>query len=196
MASFSIHLAAGKIYATKNSINDLDLFYKGIVDPDLAEDKFVSHYTGVKDKENLVLYLENKTQLYQFLKEHKIDNDYNKGIFVHLITDYLFFNDFFDKEYIRNIDYSSFLKDLYFSYDETNDYLITKYNIDLSMFKDKIDGNIKKDKSKKIMDLNNVKLNNILDYKELDALIEKISNIDLIDYSNKIIKTKNNVLPS
>ena len=58
MASFNIHLAVGKRYIEKTkAIKDEKEFYKGIIEPDLVSDKAVSHYTGIKDKNNLLIYL-------------------------------------------------------------------------------------------------------------------------------------------
>ena len=97
MASFNIHLAVGKRYIEKNSnINNIEEFYKGIIDPDLAINKKVSHYSGKQNKSNILEYLANKVLLNEFLSKETIDTDYQKGIFIHLITDYLFFNNFFE----------------------------------------------------------------------------------------------------
>lgn len=195
MASFNIHLAVGKRYAEKNKIEDLESFYNGIIEPDLVEDKTMSHYTGITDKQDLLLYLKNKTQLSLFLSENKIDNDYTRGVFLHLITDYLFFNDFFDSEYIEKISYDKFIKDLYYSYDICNEYLQNKYDLNLTTFKNKIDMNIKKDKTEKKALQNEHELKNILEYKKLDNFIENLSNIDLKKYSERIIKYGENILP-
>lgn len=193
MASFNIHLAVGKGYASKNKIKNLKLFYNGIIDPDLAEDKFKSHYTGVEKKENLLLYLKTKVQLLSFLQENNFNNDYAKGIFLHLITDYLFFNDFFDIDYLENITYKEFIKDLYYSYDCTNDYLKKKYDIDLSNFENKLLMNIKKNKNKKI--INDKESKNLLEESKLDKFIERVSNISLEEYRDKLLKNNENILP-
>lgn len=96
MASFDIHLAIGKSYILKNrNIINEEEFYKGIIAPDLVINKEKSHYSGKQNKEDLLDYLANKVQLFLYLKNNNINTDYDKGIFLHLITDYLFFNDFF-----------------------------------------------------------------------------------------------------
>lgn len=195
MASFNIHLAVGIRYVEKQeTIKDIESFYKGIVDPDLADDKKASHYSGSRNKENILLYLENKVLLNEFLKKENIDTDYQKGIFLHLITDYLFFNNFFDKEYLKNISYEEFCKDLYYSYAKTNKYLEEKYKIDDSKYKEKINNNIKKDYKEK--NASSEFGNNILPFSKLDEFIEYISDIDLIKYKDEIIKNNKNVLPN
>lgn len=55
------------------------------------------------------------------MNEIKIDNSFNRGYFLHLITDYLFYN--------RYLEF--FSKDTYNDYDITNGPLIKKYNVNL-----------------------------------------------------------------
>ena len=194
MASFSIHLAIGKRYFEKSKIitNEKE-FFRGIIEPDLVKDKKISHYTGTQDKTDLSNYLSNKVLLYRFLLNEKIDTDYQKGVFLHLVSDYLFFNTFFDKDYLLHTSYSDFCKDLYYSYDITNGYLERKYNISYTDFVDKIKDNIKKDQKEK--NISSEIRTNILPFFKLDNFIEYVSNINLHDYSEKIIKSKENVLP-
>lgn len=104
MASFNIHLAVGKRYLEKTNIikNEKD-FYKGIIEPDLVSDKKTTHYTGTNDKSDLLKYLSLKVQLKEYLKNESTDSDYQKGVFLHLITDYLFFNTFFDNRLLAKL---------------------------------------------------------------------------------------------
>lgn len=199
MASFNIHLAIGKIYEGKNIVKDINSFYNGIIAPDLAKDKIISHYTGTSDRSDLIKYLKTKVQLTEFLNKNNLDNDYIKGMFLHLITDYIFFNDFFDIEYIENITYKEFIKDLYYSYDQTNEYINKKYNIDMLGFGNKININIEKNKENHNMK-DHIKLEeknqkNILTKDKLDDFISRVANINLEKYKNKIVKYNKNILP-
>lgn len=185
MASFNIHLAIGKRYVEKfGTIKDEKEFYKGIIEPDLADKKEQSHYSGKQDKTKLLEYLENKVQLKEYLKNNNIDSDYEKGVVLHLITDYIFFNEFFDKNYLNNISYEDFCKDLYYSYGITNEYLENKYKIDYEDFIEKIKNNISKDSKEK--NINSEIRRNILEISKLDKFIEDVSNISLEEYKNKI----------
>ena len=56
-----------------------------------------------------------------FLKEKKLDNSFNRGYFLHLLTDYLFYN--------KYLEY--FSKDIYDDYDILNGPLINLYNVKL-----------------------------------------------------------------
>ena len=150
MASFNIHLAVGKRYAEKsNLIENLEDFYRGLVAPDLVDDKKFSHFSGILDKSNLIDYLSNKVLLNEYLLAKEVNSCYEKGVFLHLVTDYLFFNDFFDKWYLENISYENFCKDLYFSYNLSNNYLEKKYKLKHSVSLDLIEENIKKNRKEK-----------------------------------------------
>jgi hypothetical protein len=141
-------------------------------------------------------YLQWKVQLPQFLSESAIDNDYEKGIFLHLITDYLFYNDFFDRNYLEKVTYNDFIKDLYYSYDNSNKYLTDKYKLDINEIKDKVNNNIKKNQKEKNVDLckdNNLK--NLLQPSKLDDFIERVSNINLKKYRERLLSSKKIILP-
>ena len=82
MPGFVIHLAIGQEYLRKQNKNYSEEFQKGIVAPDFIDDKSKTHY-GKSPR---------YTNLEKFLDNNKIDTDFNKGFFLHLITDYLFYN--------------------------------------------------------------------------------------------------------
>lgn len=185
MPGFQIHIAIGKRYIDKhNEIQNVEEFLDGVIAPDFVEDKSKSHYTVKTPKENLKRYLASKVNLEAFLQENKVESDYEKGVFLHLLTDKLFFTEFLPDEYIKNVDYSTFCKDLYTSYDETNHYLEEKYNIQFNnTMQKKIQKNIQDSKRDKEMD--EERGNNILPIGELDKFIEYVSNIDLCTYTKR-----------
>ena len=192
MPGFNIHLAIGKRYIEKQKnkkdvIKNENSFYNGLVAPDLVTDKKISHYTTETNRNNLEKYLLGKVRLDLYLKDNKVETDFEKGVFLHLLTDYLFFNKFFEKEFIKNIDYQDFVRDLYYSYEMTNEYLNKKYNIDFSIFGDRLEKNIRKNKKEKKLedsDLKEKKL--IFSEKDLDEFIEKISSINIKELENEI----------
>ena len=94
----------------------------------MVQNKDESHYNLKNRRSSLESYLKNKVNLRKFLEENKVDSDYQQGVFLHLFTDYEFFTSFFDKDYIRNVSYDDFCKDLYYSYDQTNEYLKKNMN--------------------------------------------------------------------
>ena len=190
MASFNIHLSIAKRYIEKNNIDNKDDFYKGCLAPDLSEDDDKSHYSRHKDKKNILEYLKNKVDLNEYLKDNEINTDYDRGVFLHLITDHIFYNEFFDKNYLLNTTYKNYCKDLYYSYGITNKYLEEKYNIDiiLYLYQKEITTNIQKDCDEKKINMDDG--NNILPIDKLNDFIERVSDINLEDYKTKITKER------
>ncbi len=189
MPSFNIHLAVAKKYLDKhNDIKNTLDFYKGVVAPDLTDNKDKSHYTAPrKNNEPLKGYLMKKVILNRYLQENDILTDYDKGIFLHLITDKIFFTSFFDNESIENISYKDFCSNLYYSYNISNKYLENKYEISMYdvLDEDKINNNIKTNiKNKNVTDDEVI---NILPLNKLYDFIEKVSDINLEDYKIKVL---------
>lgn len=197
MPGFNIHLAIGKRYLEKIKLDKRDeiknekAFFDGILAPDLVENKKITHYTGNTNTNDLEKYLEDKVRLTLFLKENKVDTDFEKGVFLHLLTDRLFFTEFFEKEYIRNVNYEDFVNCLYYSYESTNEYLNKKYDIDLSVYGDRLIKNIEKNKKEKKIENSPEQImrrRQIFTVEELDEFIEKISDINLVEETNKYKK--------
>lgn len=115
MAGYIIHLAVAEEYIRKheNEIQNYKDFIKGVIYPDSVSDKSLTHY-GIKS---------SKVNLKNFLKENEVTTNYEKGYFVHLYTDYLFYNKFLNY----------FSKEIYNDYDILNKALKEKYNIKIPM---------------------------------------------------------------
>ena len=114
MPSFAIHISVANEYMRKhvNEIKDVDGFILGTIEPDLVKDKkdkSVTHYGPVSSQVHLRKYLES----------NEINSDFDKGYFLHLITDYIFYNKIIDIE----------AKDIYNDYDVLNKYLVEKYKV-------------------------------------------------------------------
>lgn len=109
MPGYTIHLAIGKVYQQNNDIKDIESFERGIITPDLAKDKSESHYGTYSSNPDLNRYLREKNFLSEF----------DEGYFLHLVTDYLFYN-----KYLKKWD-----ENIYNDYDKLNDKIIKRYNI-------------------------------------------------------------------
>lgn len=159
MAGYVIHLAVAESYIKKHEgdIKDYNRFIEGVIFPDSVSDKSITHY-GDKS---------SKTDLKAFLEDNKIDNDYNKGYFLHLVTDYIFYN--------KLLKY--FSKDIYNDYDILNEKLQKKFNVTLpENIKDRV---FYKEGKTKVLKLENIIkfIEDVSDYK-LDEIKERILDND------------------
>lgn len=193
MPSFNIHLAVAVKYCEKNNIENKEAFYRGSIDPDLVKDKSISHYTGMRDERFLRQYVFEKVRLNEFLKENKVETDYEKAIFLHLATDFIFYQEFLSDEYLSGVDYDGMIQDLYYSYRISNPYLEEKYNIHSLNLDDVMNQNISQ--TLKRMHVDNSNGYNLLPEEKMDNFIEKMSKLDLNSYVQKIKKENKNVFP-
>lgn len=193
MPSFNIHLAVAVRYSEKNNIENKEAFFRGSIDPDLVKDKAISHYTGMRDKNYLRQYVFEKVRLNEFLKENKVETDYEKGVFLHLATDFIFYQEFLSDEYLADVGFDEMIQDLYYSYRITNPYLEEKYNIHSLNLDDVMNNNIKQTLTR--MHVDNTKGFNLLPENKMDNFIEKISSLDIEKYSEKIKREDKNVFP-
>ncbi len=185
MACATIHLAIAKKYLEKHNELDYDKVIAGTLYPDAAEDNDKSHYTGKNRGKDNVSHVRGKVNLYEFLKEHYTLDDFEFGWFLHLITDYLFFEECFTTEYLLENSYEDFCKDLYFAYNCLNLYLSDKYLI--------TDEDYKSYPSEKYSGI--PYQDSILPAKMIDDFIKRVSSIDIEEYIKKINLYKGNVKP-
>lgn len=157
MAGYVIHLSVAEEYLKKhpNANEDYNEFISGVIFPDSVKDKSETHY-GMQS---------SQSNLNEFLKEHKLDSSFERGYFLHLLTDYLFYNKFLD----------CISTEIYNDYDILNDVLIQKYDITLpNEVKDKVfskNGDLK-----------------ILSMELVVNLIKEISEYDLDIIADEVIK--------
>jgi len=120
MPGYVVHIAIAQEYLKKHQKEFSQDFILGSIEPDFTTDKSKSHYGKSPAYTNLST----------FLKSNKINSDFQQGYFLHLVTDYLFYN-----YYVEN-----FRKpQIYDDYDFTNEDLIQKYNVNLpEKVKDKV----------------------------------------------------------
>lgn len=165
MAGYTIHLAIMQEYLRKNNIidkNENSEYIDGVIFPDFTSNKSTTHYGIASSKTNLEL----------FLKDKDLDTPFNVGYFVHLLTDYLFYN-----KYLNHI--KIFDKDIiYNDYDCTNQDIITKYNVyipkEVEIYCNFIDGNPQ-----------------ILKTELLHKIIDEISSCNIYEIRDEILSGKN-----
>mgnify|MGYP005788509345 FL=1 len=156
MPGYVIHIAIAQEYLKKHlKKEEKEEFINGVIAPDLTKIKSETHYGKSPAYTNLL----------EFLKNKKIDNSFNKGYFLHLVTDYLFYNYYL----------TSFSKpEIYDDYDMTNEFLISKYDVTLPK---KIENQVFFKKGcPKFLNLNLA-----------CKLIDEISNYDLEDVEKEVL---------
>ena len=179
MAHVAIHEIIADRYIQKHpdEIKDVKEFVKGSVAPDLDEEmtnkrkfKDSSHY-GRWSNGNV------ETNIDKFLEDENVDinQDYWKGYFLHLFTDYQFYNNHFNEEFEEMKRTKGNLRE---DYDYLFKEILERYNVTLSKYTDKY-VNVKEGEPRYI------KLEKLLDF------IEEISDIN-IDDKVKLIKQKGN----
>lgn len=185
MASSVIHLAVTKQYLKNNKTLNYRNVIAGTLYPDAVEDNDKSHYTDLNRGNDNVSHIRGKVNLYEFLKEHEVLNEFELGWFLHLVTDYLFFEECFTTEYLLQNSYQDFCKDLYFAYDCLTNYLEEKYNITKSDYQDypsEYYPGIPYEDC-------------ILSKEMIDRFINRVSSIKIDEYIEKIKKLKKNIKP-
>lgn len=111
MAGFVIHLAVAEQYLQKHKQQENeDQFLYGSIEPDFVTPKSDSHYGKSPAYTNLK----------KFLEKNEIDTSLKKGQFLHLITDYLFYN-----HYLGHVS----KEELHNDYDLINEKIIKKYKV-------------------------------------------------------------------
>lgn len=185
MASAAIHVAIAKKYLEQHNNLNYEEIIKGTLYPDADSDNDKTHYTDKFRGNDNVSHVRGKVNLYAFLEEHETLNDFEKGWFLHLITDYLFFLECFRAEYLLSKSYQDFCKELYHAYDCVNLYMEEKYNISKEDFKEypsEYYPGIPYEEC-------------ILPKEMIDSFIKRVSSIDLEKYILKIKENKQNCVP-
>jgi len=114
MASFLTHLAVAKEYLRKNpdAVKDVQAFYDGSVISDLASDKDLTHsFFHRTEESNMLVRLREKINLDKFASHDPIGNDLGLGIFLHLLTDKVYYEKMFTDEYLLSVDLKQFQKE-------------------------------------------------------------------------------------
>ena len=137
MASAVIHIAVAKEINKDLKMKEKELFL-GAIAPDiskqLGESKIKSHFL-LNDKSDLPI-LDNFLDKYQ----DNLNNPFIMGYYIHLFTDYLWFN------YIKLLNENKITcskeeisKLIYNDYTNLNILLIEEYNLDLSLFYEELE---------------------------------------------------------
>ncbi len=175
MPGFTIHIAIGKQYIAKHEreIKDTPKFMKGVIAPDL--DDTMTQITRDKLKTHYGMWCNSENNFRKFFNDEKVDinEDFWKGYFLHLLTDYYFYNNQFREETEESIRKGDLL---YKDYDCLNFELIEKYKIEI------------KENISQYMNVE--KTNERPKYLEKEKVIDFIEEISSLDLKELIEKMK------
>lgn len=133
MPSMAIHLAVGNEYVKNFDVDNFSEFRQGIIKPDIVgmksmAEKQKAHYTDPMPP-NATIYQTcfTKVNLHNYLTKNNLKTDFDKGYFLHLITDYYFFGyQLLKKPDLEKIQF----KELYPDYEKIAKEIKQKYNVD------------------------------------------------------------------
>jgi len=193
MAGIFIHLATSKRYIEKHSdtIADPVAFMDGAVLPDLTDNKEHTHYGSRKEVGDMATRMREKIDLRKFLQMNPDDTDLNRGKFLHLYIDQEYYNSFLTKEYLDRVDMLNFIKDNVYSNARFDKYVEEHYNVTFAStsIKDRLDswyaGLQKLDTSRWGTNWSGEIL---FSKEEMNAFIERISDVDLVKLRTEIME--------
>lgn len=95
MPNYVIHIAVAEEYLKnhKDRKENHHDFIEGVIFPDTVIDKSKTHYGRVSSESNL----------YKFLEVNTLQDSFKRGHFLHILTDYLFYNKIYRYNFKRNI---------------------------------------------------------------------------------------------
>ena len=133
MPSFAMHYAIAKEYCKKNNQSNCMDFFSGSLMPDLMQDKNRTHYVTPPKGQSIEEIIKSKIGIAEYVKNNTVDNDFSRGEFLHLLTDYAFGefalkNKIYEKANITT--YDQVIKVIRNEYKRLNSFLLENYNID------------------------------------------------------------------
>ena len=180
MASLILHQIIGEKYCCLNNISNKPKFLEGNIAPDILPNKDERHYKA--PAENMFSYLDaakDRVNLTSFCKASTIDTDYKLGYFLHLVTDYIFYNlliiDNTKFKQFCNAPYNESSALMYKEYDRVAYYLLQQYpQTDISKLPPKATNTLNENLQ-------------ILNEKDLIKFIDTCSNINLTELYKQVL---------
>ena len=176
MACLAMHLAIANKYLENNPAENKEAFIKGAYLPDIAEDKIKSHY-GIRMPINKVKdMLDSKVDIMECAKKTDLNYDLSKTLFLHLVTDYLFYN-FVYTPSLETKSPDQIKSMMYQDYDFVTNYIIKNYNITIPQ-------EIKHIVKSKKGDIDSIFFN----MEQIDKFVEYVSKLNLKECKQKFSK--------
>ena len=135
MACTLMHMAIGKRYCEKHPDEDYKDLLLGSNLPDMTADKNTTHFGNTIRGLTYLEYAKRKIDLDAVVEKIPLNSSLKRGIFLHLISDYVFFNDIrlkIDKERIKTTLVRDMAHDSDLDYNYFSELLLSKYDIDFN----------------------------------------------------------------
>jgi len=185
VANFLTHLAVAKRYIEINGeVDNIQDFYDGSVLPDLTDDKEKTHYGTRTEMTSLLKRNIEKVNPEKFLQHNKLDNDINRGKYLHMRVDWEYYNNFISPDHQAKTNFETFFKDVVYTDNLCADYIMKKYGVYFGLTSAAIEKEITELKKQwKNGDISRWGKNFVGEMlyskKELDAFIEKMARVKL-----------------
>ncbi len=178
MASLIVHCAVAYEYAKTNVIENMEDFIKGTLFPDI-EDKGTRHFSHYVDPKETIENLYNKVDLNSFVKKFDIGSDFNKGYFLHMLVDYIFYHDYSTQKYFQNHSFENVLKQFGVEYNKLNKPIYDKYPFSLKYIPKEV---------KQYFNMETLPEPKYMPAEDIFDIIEYCSNFNLEHWYNEIKK--------
>lgn len=174
MPCLLVHYAIAKEYLDKHREEDYEEFMRGSFYPDICDNRLESHFSTSSIEDGMKLYLKNKVNLTNFLSKYSLDNSFNRGYYLHLIADRIFYLKYSDIKILDEKESKEISRELIHDYNVITTSLLNKYDFKASDFLP--------EKYVRIIEVKEYGDLNIIREEDINDLIDKLKNIDLDNY--------------
>lgn len=184
-----MHFAVAKRFIEKNDYlrnadkETLREFYWGSIQPDITDDKEATHFGTRAETRDIGKRHAEKVNPQKFLQHNKLDNAFNVAVYLHLLTDYEFYNKLLPKDYMKNCtDFSIFVRSMIHTRQVHDPYLVEKHGLSLEMSgrQELLAETIRGWQQDNVQNFGKVITGDLLySQQQLDAFIEKVSSVNI-----------------
>lgn len=129
-----MHLAIAEEYMKHNFIKNRTAFLDGTLEPDLLPDKISSHFGSYEKPKSIRELLKSRMSLEKYVRESEITSDFEKGYFLHMIVDDLFYEYIYSEDIEQQTPEQAKV-DMYSDYDFVTHHILLKYKIEKDRIK-------------------------------------------------------------
>lgn len=182
MPCLAVHLAIAKKYVELHPEENEEEFIKGSMAPDIAEDKNKAHYGSNEKCEDIIEYMQKKTDLKAYLNENKLDTSFNRAYFLHLLADYLFFGKYVTSDLIKGLKTEEVVRRGYNDYDIITPIIIKKWGLDIPEYlPDKVKEFLSRNKEGKL---------ELISEDTFDLFVNDVASTDIFKLSEEILSAR------